>query len=67
MTKRSWAAKLDDYLVPRIGPAQVGPYDGPALTEHPELRPCPLCGAAMSEHTVERPGGNASSRLHCPR
>ncbi|SEC00216.1 hypothetical protein SAMN04489806_2342 [Paramicrobacterium humi] len=50
------------------GPAQVGAgYD-----EGPDVRPadpdCPMCGRAMSQHRIERSGGQyTATRLHCPR
>lgn len=48
------------------GPAQLGA----GHPEEPVRRTdaaCPLCGAPMSRHVVERPGGQReASRLVCP-
>lgn len=60
-----WWEKLNRALFPWMGPAQLGPFDEAPLPSTAEA-PCPLCGAPMSRHTVERPGGNVASRLHCP-
>ncbi len=66
MTERTrWWDKLNRALYPYLGPAELGPFDQPPL---PSLaaKACPLCGAPMTAHSVERPGGNVASRLHCP-
>jgi hypothetical protein len=50
-------------LVRLAGPAAVGPYDKtpePVRTE----RPCPLCGAPMSQHTFDRTG--PKPLMFCP-
>jgi hypothetical protein len=54
-------AKLNRFLFPYMGPAQVGPYDD----EHVTVKPCPLCGAPMAEHEIERRDGRPT-QLHCP-
>lgn len=49
------------------GPAQIGA----GYAEGPDVRPsdpdCPMCGAAMSTHRLERSSGQYTpTRLHCP-
>ena len=50
----------------------TGPADiGAGHPEGPDVRPsdpsCPLCGAPMSAHVIERPvGQRESTRLNCP-
>ena len=50
------------------GAAQVG--IGRGRKEAPYVAPadpkCPLCGASMSEHRIERSSGLTPTRLHCP-
>lgn len=58
-----WYSYLNARLIRAAGPASVGPYDTepePVRTD----RACPLCGSAMSEHTVDRAG--SKPLLHCP-
>jgi len=61
-----WWDKLNRALYPYMGPAELGsPDEPPPMTS--VGKPCPLCGASMLEHTVERPNDWATpSRLHCP-
>ncbi|HXD62564.1 MAG TPA: hypothetical protein VN619_11645 [Lacisediminihabitans sp.] len=59
-----WWVRLNRTLFPVVGPAQLGPFNEPPLPS-PLSKPCPLCGTAMSEHTVERRDGRAT-KLHCP-
>lgn len=50
-------------IIRLAGPAAVGPYDTepePIRTE----RPCPLCGAPVSQHTFDRSG--PKPLMHCP-
>jgi hypothetical protein len=47
-----------------MGPAQVGPYDGPLLT--PSERACPLCGQRMALHTFDRSQDRTATRMYCP-
>ncbi|MGP3534955.1 hypothetical protein ACTU3I_09195 [Microbacterium sp. RD1] len=58
-----WYAYLNARLIRVAGPASVGPYE---TTPEPSRadRPCPLCGAAMSEHTFDRSG--PKPLMHCP-
>lgn len=56
-------AWFNSSLIRVAGPASVGPYETtpePVRTE----RPCPLCGAAMSQHTFDRSG--PKPLMHCP-
>lgn len=58
-----WYSYWNSRLIKVAGPASVGPYDTdpePVRTE----RACPLCGAAMSRHSVDRSG--PKPLLHCP-
>lgn len=53
-------------LIRLAGPASVGPYEktpAPTATERAE-RACPLCGAAMSAHEIDRSG--PKTLVHCP-
>ncbi|WP_353807792.1 hypothetical protein [Agromyces sp. SYSU T00194] len=59
-----WYWWFNRWLVRVAGPASVGPYE----TEPPPPsaeRPCPLCGAAMSGHRIDRSGPR--TMVHCPR
>jgi hypothetical protein len=54
--------RLNARLLPYIGPPPLGPYDeAPAPAKPPA---CPLCGAPMSEHDIDRSGER--TQLHCP-
>lgn len=67
MTPRlRWWDRLNKALFPYLGPAQLGPY-GEAPLPPVAGKACPLCGAPMSDHVIERAGGNVATRLHCPR
>ncbi|KRA23136.1 type IV secretion protein Rhs [Microbacterium sp. Root61] len=58
-----WYPWINTRIVRLAGPAAVGPYDTtpePVRTE----RPCPLCGAPMSQHTFDRSG--PKPLMHCP-
>ena len=58
-----WYAYLNARLIRFAGPASVGPYETtpePVRTE----RACPLCGAPMSGHQVDRSG--PKPLLRCP-
>jgi len=66
-TRESWAARLDRFLFPVMGPAQLGPGSAGERPAAPRAETCPLCGAPMSEHRIERdPTGHVATRLHCP-
>ncbi len=63
--KLSWADRLNRALFPYLGPPELGPYDEPPL---PPTGPkaCPICGARMDTHTIERGEGHTPTRIHCP-
>ena len=63
--KAPWWDRLNAALFPHIGPPPLGPYDEEPLPPV-ALKPCPLCGAAMEEHTFERSQDRHSTRMHCP-
>ncbi|MPS75956.1 MAG: hypothetical protein E2584_04005 [Microbacterium sp.] len=53
-------------LVRLAGPASVGPYEKtppPSAAERAE-RACPLCGAPMTQHEIDRSG--PKTLVHCP-
>lgn len=66
MTKssRPWWERLNSALIPRIGPPPLGPYNQPPLPST-AAKPCPICGAPMSEHEIERREGRPT-QIHCP-
>lgn len=59
-------ARVSRLVYPIAGPAQVGigrpeePYRPPADPR------CPICGAAMSAHRIDRGDANTPTHLHCP-
>ena len=58
--------RLNRRLFPYFGPPPLGLYDQPAPAAA-SGRACPLCGALMSEHEFDRPGGqSAPTRMYCP-
>ncbi|WP_322410453.1 hypothetical protein [Microbacterium invictum] len=59
-----WFNWMNAALIRKAGPAAVGPYDTEPEPERTE-RPCPLCGAAMSQHTFDRSGPRP--RMFCPQ
>lgn len=63
--KLPWWDRLNGMLMPYIGPPELGPY-GQAPPAPTGPKPCPVCGAPMDEHEIERSGGNTPTRLHCP-
>ncbi|WP_309128617.1 hypothetical protein [Microbacterium sp.] len=59
-------AWLNSRLIRYAGPASVGPYEStppPTAAERAE-RACPLCGAAMNRHQIDRSG--PKPLVHCP-
>jgi hypothetical protein len=63
--KLPWWDRLNGALLPYIGPPPLGPFDQEPLAPTAQ-KPCPICGAAMADHEIERSGGNTATRLHCP-
>jgi NAD(P)-dependent dehydrogenase (short-subunit alcohol dehydrogenase family) len=61
---RHAAEWLDDKLVPRLGGAEVGPYDEEPEDSVKAHDVCPLCGHPMREHQIDRSHANAV--LICP-
>ena len=62
-TPDRWWDKLNRAIFPFMGPAQVGPYETEA---RPSMvaAPCPLCGAPMNTHEIDRSGPR--TQLYCP-
>ncbi|GAA1145856.1 hypothetical protein MOX01_17830 [Microbacterium oxydans] len=59
----SW---VNTNLIRFAGPASVGPYEKtppPSAAERAE-RACPLCGAPMTQHEIDRSG--PKTLVHCP-
>jgi len=59
-------AWFNSRLIRFAGPASVGPYEKtppPSAAERAE-RACPLCGAAMNLHEIDRSG--PKPLMHCP-
>ena len=59
-----WWDKLNFALYPYLGPPKLGPYDQEPLPDA-TLKPCPLCGVAMSEHVMDRAEGRPTY-MRCP-
>jgi hypothetical protein len=58
-------ARLNRRLLPWIGPPPLGPYDTvtPAEVEENRARSvCPICGALMSLHEIDRTGERTQLR-----
>jgi len=61
-----WWDRLNRALYPYMGPADLGSPDEPPPPSSVG-KPCPLCGASMLEHSIERAGDwSTATRLHCP-
>ncbi|MFC6324445.1 hypothetical protein ACFQZV_10500 [Microbacterium koreense] len=62
-----WYAWFNSALVRAAGPAAVGPYEAtpPPSAQARAERSCPLCGAAMNTHEIDRSG--PKPLMHCPR
>ncbi|MBD8012961.1 hypothetical protein AB0O65_05675 [Microbacterium sp. NPDC077391] len=59
-------AWFNSNLIRIAGPASVGPYEPtlpPSAAERAE-RACPLCGAPMNQHSIDRTG--PKPLMHCP-
>lgn len=63
---RLWHAAewLDGKLVPKLGPADLGPYEEETEESVRSHDVCPLCGHPMGEHEIDRSHPNAV--LICP-
>ncbi|MCU1514176.1 MAG: hypothetical protein JWO10_1266 [Microbacteriaceae bacterium] len=60
--KIPWWDRLNNALIPYIGPPQLGPYETePAVHDGG----CPICGRPMAGHEIERRAGRAT-QMHCP-
>jgi hypothetical protein len=61
----SWADRLNRKLFPYLGPPALGPYDEPPL---PPTGPkaCPICGARMDTHVIQRGTATVPTRMICP-
>lgn len=55
---------LDGKLVPKLGGAELGPYDEESEESVLAHDACPLCGHPMAEHTIDR--SSANTVLNCP-
>jgi hypothetical protein len=63
--KLAWWDRLNGALMPYIGPPELGPYDQAPLPRA-GAKPCPICGAPMDDHEIERGEGRVATRIHCP-
>lgn len=61
---RHAAEWLDGVLVPKLGAADLGPYDEESEESVRSHDTCPLCGHPMGEHAIDRSHANAV--LICP-
>ena len=62
-------ARLNRRLLPWIGPPPLGPYDTVTPAEVAETRArsvCPICGALMSLHEIDRSGERTQMRHPTP-
>ncbi|UWF76738.1 MULTISPECIES: hypothetical protein [Microbacterium] len=61
-----WYAWFNSRLIRYAGPASVGPYEKtpPPTPEERAERGCPLCGAPMNRHEIDRSG--PKPLMHCP-
>lgn len=58
-------ARLNRRLLPWIGPPPLGPYDTVTPSDVEEARArsvCPICGALMSLHEIDRTGERTQLR-----
>ena len=63
-TRVPWWDRLNFALYPYLGPPKLGPYHQEPLPDA-KLKPCPLCGVAMSEHVMDR-GEGRPTYMRCP-
>ena len=59
-----FTAWLNARLLPIIGPPPLGPYDDEVPVQERPVARCPLCGAPMTEHDIDRSGER--TQLRCP-
>jgi len=59
-----FTAWLNGRLLPIIGPPPLGPYDDEVPAQERPVARCPLCGAPMTEHDIDRSGER--TQLRCP-
>ena len=64
MAKDRWWDKLNGALIPYLGPPKLGPFDQAPLPDA-RLKPCPLCGAPMAQHDLQR-SADRPTYLRCP-
>ena len=62
--KVAWWDRINFALYPYLGPPKLGPYDQAPLPDA-TLKPCPLCGAPMAEHDLDR-GAGRPTYVRCP-
>ncbi len=63
--KLSWVDRLNRALFPYLGPPELGPYDEPPLAPTGP-KACPVCGARMDAHVIDRGDSRTPTRIHCP-
>ncbi|GAA1060886.1 hypothetical protein [Agromyces bracchium] len=59
-------SRVNQFLYPVAGPAQVGIGRPEAPYVPPADPTCPLCGALMAEHRIDRGDATTPTHLHCP-
>ncbi|GGI47445.1 hypothetical protein BCL57_002142 [Agromyces flavus] len=62
--RRGFFNRLNRFVYTFTGPAQVGIGRPEAPYEPPADPRCPICGAPMAEHRVDRSGER--TQLYCP-
>jgi len=63
-----WWDRLNNLLMPKIGPPPLGPYNEDPLPPTGP-KPCPICGRPMQEHHINRGitgDARTATRLQCP-
>jgi hypothetical protein len=63
--KPSFFDRLNGRLFPYLGPPALGPYDEPPLAPTGP-KACPVCGARMDAHIIDRGDSRIPTRIHCP-
>ena len=63
----SWYSRVNEKLIRVAGPAQLGAGHPEGPDDRSGSYACPICGRAMTEHTVLRADGQRdATRLICP-